>query len=57
MKTLKSIAKNTIIDYIDPMEPISYGWPPSCTALLYQPERPAAVKRVPTEETPSLKEE
>ena len=27
----------------DIMYPDSYGWPPVCTGLLYQPERPVAL--------------
>lgn len=28
----------------DIMYPDSYGWPPVCSAILYQPERPVALK-------------
>lgn len=44
MKTLKEAAKKVITQYIDPLDPFSIGWPPACTALLYQPERPVSLK-------------
>lgn len=57
MKPLKSTTKKLITDYVNPQEPLNFGWPPACNAILYQPERPAAVKTRNIEETPSLKED
>lgn len=44
MNTLKKISKKLVTQYIDPHGPFHIGWPPACTALLYQPERPASIK-------------
>lgn len=44
MKNLKATAKKIITQYIDPLEPVSVGWPPACIALFYQPERPVMTK-------------
>lgn len=40
MSELKNAAKKAILQFIDPLDPTSYGWPPACTAIFYQPERP-----------------
>lgn len=40
MKELKAVAKEVITHLVDAPCPDSYGWPPVCNAILYQPERP-----------------
>ena len=42
MKKIESIAKEILLYMID-LE--RYGWPPSCTGIVYQPERPYAIKQ------------
>lgn len=42
MKELKSIAKKVINSLVDAPQPDSFGWPPVCGFILYQPERPVA---------------
>lgn len=42
MKKIESIAKE-ILSYMIDLE--RYGWPPSCTGIVYQPERPYAIKQ------------
>lgn len=44
MKEFKDLAKKAINLVIDPSYPDPYGWPPTCAALLYQPERPVYIK-------------
>lgn len=41
-KKIESIAKEILLYMID-LE--RYGWPPSCTGIVYQPERPYAIKQ------------
>lgn len=40
MKDLKTIAKKAINNFVEAPYPDSYGWPPACSYILYQPERP-----------------
>lgn len=49
MKDLKSLTKKAINQFIGPLGPDSYGWPPACNTILYQPERPVYVKENETE--------
>lgn len=56
MKKLDKFVKKAIEDILYP-EPFSYGWPPTCTGVFYQPERPVAPKSLPAEDTISVKEE
>lgn len=40
MKNLKKVVKKAITQLVDPLEPNPFGWPPSCTFVMYEPERP-----------------
>ena len=40
MKDFKSVAKQVITQFVDPTNVNPFGWPPSCSAILYEPERP-----------------
>lgn len=44
MKNMKELTKKLISQYIDPSYPEDFGWPPTCTSILYQPERPVMTK-------------
>ena len=44
MKNLKEVTKKLISQYVDPSYPEDFGWPPTCSAVLYQPERPVMIK-------------
>lgn len=44
MKNLKKVAKKAITQLVDPLEPNPYGWPPACTFVMYEPERPMLEK-------------
>lgn len=36
----KEKAREVIKHFVNPQDPSSLGWPPGCTGLFYQPERP-----------------
>lgn len=42
MKKIEVVAKEILLYMID-LE--RYGWPPSCTGIVYQPEQPCAIKQ------------
>jgi len=44
MKEFKDLAKKAINLVVDPIGPDSFGWPPACAAILYQPDRPVYIK-------------
>lgn len=41
MQKLDNLATKILKDIMYP-DPYSYGWPPTCVGLFYQPERPLA---------------
>ncbi len=51
MKKLDKFVKKAIEDILYP-DPYGYGWPPTCTAILYQPERPIVCKHSTKESEP-----
>lgn len=40
MKSLKNITKKVIAQIVEPTIINPYGWPPTCSSILYEPERP-----------------
>lgn len=55
MKDFKSVAKQVIAQFIDPTNVNPFGWPPSCSAILYEPERPNIEQEDKTGEECKLK--
>lgn len=55
MKKTDKLAAKVLKDIMYP-DPYSYGWPPTCMGLFYQPERPVAAVRKESHSEPDRKE-